>query len=110
MGFLKRLFGGGGGEPQDKDGMYFYVQSDMSDEVIQLRLHRFNDLSLTEDERGYFTRKMVVGQRSFDRIEVELSFDKNRRMVSGDVSGGKLVDRAVYEAYLAEKQADDPTG
>jgi hypothetical protein len=101
VGFLKKLFGGG--EPHDKDGLYFYIRSDSTGEVIQLRLHRYNDLSLSGDSQGFYVRKTVVGKRSFDRIEAEFNFDKGRNLASCDVTGGELVDRAAYDAYLAEQ-------
>ena len=100
MNFLRKLLGGGA-NADDKDGVYFYVRAKRTGEVIRLRLHRFNDLSLNDDGSSYYTRKVVVGQRSFDRIEIEFFFDKNRNFVSADVSGGTLVDRADYEAFLA---------
>lgn len=101
MGFLRRLLGGGSGQGGDKDGMYFYVRSNRTGEVIQLRLHRYNDLSQTDNEQGYFVRKLVVGQKGFDRMELEMNFDKNRRFVGADVQGGEMVDREDYDAYLA---------
>ncbi len=99
MNFLKKIFGGARG---GDDGMYFYVRAKRTGEVIQVRLHRYNDLSASDDGTSYYARKLVVGQRGFDRIEVEFFFDRNRGFVSADVSGGELVDRADYDQYLAE--------
>lgn len=99
MGFLKRLFGGGAARGGDKDGLYFYVRNKRSGEVIQVRLHQFNDLSPAEDEAGFYSRKVIVGRKSFDRIEVEFFFDKNRRFVSADLTGeGELAERGDYDA------------
>ncbi len=100
MSFLRRLFGGGG-KSGDPEGMYFYIRAPKTGEVIRLRLNRSNDLSLTEDLAGYFARKVIVGQKSFERIEAHFQFDKNRRFVTADVTGGELVEREDYEAYLA---------
>lgn len=104
VGFLKRLFGGGqaGG---DKDGLYFYFRADRSGEVIQVRLHRFNDLSLTDDGKGYFTRKLIVGPHSYERLEAEFMFDRNRNLQSCEVTGGEMVEQADYEAYLSAQEA-----
>lgn len=107
MGFLKKLFGGGDSTRGDRDGAYFYVKANRTGEVIQVRLNINNDLSAVDDGKGYFTRKMIVGQRSFERIEAEFHFDKSRRFVSAEVSGGELVDRAEYDTYLAEQEAND---
>ncbi|MBN1562944.1 MAG: hypothetical protein JXA10_03850 [Anaerolineae bacterium] len=103
MDFLKKLLGGGGSASSgDKDGLYFYVKAHRTGEVIQVRLNRSNDLSQS-DSGGYFARKMIVGQRSFDRIEAEFFFDNQRRFTSAEVTGGELVDQSDYDAYLATK-------
>ena len=102
MNILKKLLLGGGASGGDNDGVYFYIRAKRTGEVIQVRLNRFNDLSASDNESGYFTRKVIVGQRSFDRIEAEFYFDKNRSFVSAEVSGGELVDEADYEAYQAD--------
>lgn len=100
MNFLKKLFGSGSG-PSGDPGLYFYVKSNRSNEVIQVRLHRDNDLSQTDDETGYFVRKLIVGQKSFDRIEAEFYFDRAKHFVSAELTGGTLVEREDYDAYLA---------
>jgi hypothetical protein len=100
VNFLKRLLGGGSGG--DKDGLYFYIRAKRTGEVIRVRLNRFNDLSMTDNEDGYYVRKLIVGQRSFDRIEAEFFFSKERNFVSADVSGGEMVESDDYEQYIAE--------
>jgi len=100
VNLLKKLFGSGG-RPAGDSGLYFYVKSNRSGEVVQVRLHRENDLSLTDDETGYFVRKLIVGQKSFDRIEAEFYFDRAKHFVSAEVNGGTLVEREDYDAYLA---------
>jgi hypothetical protein len=103
VNLLRRLFGGKGGRSGDPDGMYFYVRAKATGEVIQVRLHRYNDLTLSDDEQNYFVRKLIVGHKSFDRLEADFTFDKNRRLISCEVDGGEQVDRAVYDAYLAQE-------
>jgi hypothetical protein len=106
MNFLKRWFGGSGGMSRgDKEGVYFYIRAKRTGEVIQVRLNRSNDLSLTDSGDSYYVRKLAVGQRSFDRIEAEFFFDRNRNFVSADVTGGELVERADYEQYLADQSS-----
>jgi hypothetical protein len=83
--------------------MYFYVRASRTGEVIQVRLHRYNDLTLSDDEQNYFVRKLIVGHESFDRLEADFTFDKNRRLISCEVDGGEQVDRAAYDAYLAQE-------
>jgi len=105
MGFLKRLFGGGQGSKDDPDGLYFYFRANRSDEVVQVRLHRFNDLSLMDDGKTYFTRKMIVGSKSYERMEAEFMFDRNRNLISCEVTGGDMVEQADFDAYVAAKSA-----
>lgn len=109
MDFLKRLFGGGsrGG---DQGALYLYVRSARTGEVIRVRIHRYNDLSQDESGDGYHVRKVVVGEKSFDRIEAHLSFDARRHLIGGDVTGGELVDEAAYEAYLAGRSGGATPG
>lgn len=103
MDFLKRLFGGGGGSRGDKDALYIYVRSDRTGEVIRVRIHLYNDLSLSEDGDGYYVRKVIVGEKSFDRIEAQLTFDNKRQLSGSQIYGGELVDEAAYEAYRAQR-------
>ena len=101
MDFLRRLLGGGG-QGQDS-GMYFYIRSRRSGEIIQVRLD-LNQLSPQyEGDRvvGYLTIKTVVGQRSFERMEAEFHFDGNKHLADKSVSGGEFVTR---EDWLAQQQ------
>jgi hypothetical protein len=105
VNLLRRLLGGTGGRSGDPDGMYFYVRAKVTGEVIQVRLHRYNDLTLSDDEQNYIVRKVIVGQKGFERLEADFTFDKHRRLISCEVDGGELVDRAAYDAYLADQEA-----
>ncbi|MFC1960918.1 hypothetical protein ACFLYO_09425 [Chloroflexota bacterium] len=101
MGFLKKLFGGGGAARDG--GLYYYVRSRRSSEIIRLRLDP-NQLSPEyENERvtGYFAHKTVVGQRSFERLEVELSFSAKKKLIDQSVSGGEFVSR---EDWIAQQE------
>ena len=110
MEFLRKLFGGGRGQAGDAEGMYYYIRGDRSGEVVEVRLHRFNDLSLSDDMAGYYTRKLIVGQTTFERMEAEFFFDKNRKLTSAQVQGGTLVDRDAYEARHAQRAAAHDRG
>ncbi len=101
MNFLKKLFSGGG-DPRD-GGMYFYVRSRRSGEIVQVRLD-LNQLSPEyEDERvtGYYARKMLVGQRSFERMEAEFSFNAQKKLLDKSVQGGEFVTR---EEWVAQQE------
>jgi hypothetical protein len=99
---LARLLSGTPARAAQGDiGMYYYVKVRRSGEVIRIRINPNNDLSLTDDESGYFVRKVAVGTRSFERVELEVTYDKHRNVINIEVQGGTLVDQAAYEADQA---------
>lgn len=102
MDFLKRLFGGGA--PRDASGLYFYIRCRRSGEIIRLRLD-LNQLSPEyEGDRvsGYYAHKTLVGQRSFERLEAEFTFDASKRLLEKSVTGGEFV---THEDWLAQQGA-----
>jgi len=91
MGFLKKLFGGGG-TSAGADFYTFTVQCERCNEGIEGRVNLSNDLSL-DDEGGYLVRKVLMGSgRCFQQIEVTLKFDSSRQLLDTQVSGGKLIE------------------
>jgi hypothetical protein len=92
MGFLdsfKSLFSGG--EGQDKTGHYVYVRCDRCGEAIRTRIDMRNDLSRLE-EGGFVVNKTLVGsQRCFERVEVKLTFDGNRKLIEREIKRGEFI-------------------
>ena len=110
MGFLKKLFGGGGGNKSssgDKWGMYFYVRPKHCQEIVKVRINTMNDLSLTDDEKGYFVRKVAHATRCPFAAELNLYLDKGKRVTRSEVTDGELVSEDEYEAWLAEKESPE---
>lgn len=106
MKFLKSLFGGG----SDDSGLYIYVRPKMCEEIVRVRVDLRNHLSTADEGDGYFTRKMVSATRCPFQAEVELHFDKNRRLTSQSCSDGEIVTKAEYDAWVAEKQGTGSAG
>jgi hypothetical protein len=100
MDFLKKLFGGMGGAGGDA-GLYYYVRPTGSEEVVRVRINRNNDLSLADDGKTFWVHKVVMGTKSFQRVELDLYFNQNRQLSSSEVSGGDLVKEADYQAWVA---------
>lgn len=103
MNFLRRLLGGGGSSANDR-GLYFYIRSRRSGEVVRVRLDPWNDLTPDYDNgkvTGYYARKVAVGTRDFERMEAEFGFDSNRKLLDKSVTAGEFVDEA---AWLAQEQ------
>jgi len=90
MGFLKKLFGGGG-TLSGPDFFTFRVSCDRCDETIEGKVNMNNDLSI-DDEGGYHVRKVLIGsEHCFQQVEVILKFDASRRLTQKQASGGKFV-------------------
>jgi hypothetical protein len=103
---LSRLTTGGGKDPH----LYWvYVQCDRCQEKIRFLVNLRNDLSIqygeTEKEDAYFTRKRVIGsQGCFQAIDVELTFDKNRRLVDQQIMGGRFISEEDYYEGRSEPE------
>lgn len=82
-------------------GLYYYVQAHRSGEVVRVRINPMNDLSEDEENGGYYVRKVLVGSRSFERMELELHFTKDRKIAETKATGGKIVTQADWEADQA---------
>lgn len=108
MEFFKRLFGGGAPRPAgDAAGEYFYIHLDGCDEMVRVRIDRNNDLSLADDNQTLFVRKSVRGKSYKCRpAELEATFDANRRLQQIQVTGGRLVTQAEYDAWQAQPPAE----
>lgn len=94
LAFLQRLFGRGGG-PTNRSpdgGIYFSVRCDACGEVIQGRISPTSELSLDDDAKTYYVRKVLVGRQCFRSIEVQLRFaDLRGTEISREVRGGTSV-------------------
>ncbi|HWQ84729.1 MAG TPA: hypothetical protein VN363_09190 [Anaerolineales bacterium] len=87
--------------PQSKPGRYyeFTVRCHRCGEQITGRADLYNEVSADfgEDGRGenYYVRKVLMGEgHCFQRIEVELFFDKNRHLVNKEIQGGLFVEES----------------
>lgn len=101
---LQRFLGGNNRNSEKAD--FYYVQiykapnrPSENDEIVELRVDLANDLSL-DDDGGYFSRKVVVGPKTFKQAELLLYYDMGRMLRNTEVVNGEVVTRADYEAYL----------
>lgn len=108
MGFLKKLFGGGGNANKGGDGRSFfvYVRPKRCEEIIEVRVDLMNELSRTDAEDGFFVRKVASATRCPFQAEIMLYFDKNRRLLSSEVEKGEFVSTEDYEAWVAAREAN----
>jgi hypothetical protein len=91
MGFLKKLFGGGG--TSSSTFYTFNAQCDRCGEIMEGKVNMANDLSMA-DEGGLFVRKVLIGSsgRCLHHMEVKLKFDDSRKLRDKQISGGKFVE------------------
>lgn len=84
----------------DKDGYWIFVRCDHCGEKLSSRINLNNDLSVEyegENDQIYHCRKTIVGRTGcFQRIEVKLNFDKNRKIVDRQISGGWFLEADEY--------------
>ena len=91
LGFLSRLFGGGGSSStrSHDGGIYVRVKCNACGEVVQTRINPTSELSQSDEGPGYFVRKVLVGQQCFRPIEVELHYaDLRGTEISREIRGG----------------------
>lgn len=98
MNFLKSLFGGGG-QPKN-NGYYVYVKPKMCQEIVEVRINLNNDLSPTEDYKGYWVRKVASATRCPFQAEITLQFDKSRKLLDREIENGEFVTEEDYQAFL----------
>jgi hypothetical protein len=89
MSFLKNLFGGS--DKPEKRYYTFRVKCKRCGEIIEGRVDLDNDLSLNDEGNGYLVRKgLVGGNRCFQQIDVELTFDSARQIQEKSITGGEF--------------------
>ena len=73
------------------------VKCDRCNETIEARINLQNDLSVDYEGGGkptYHCRKTLMGDgRCFQRIEIDLTFDASKRLISREITGGEFVKR-----------------
>lgn len=83
-------------------GYWVYVRCNQCDEPLCARVNLYNDLSVKyQGSKGqtYHCRKTLVGRQGcFQRIEIELSFDRNRKLMERDISGGTFIEVEEHSA------------
>lgn len=97
MRFFERL--GNLFNPRPKSDQWVYwvsVACNRCGEHIRGRIDLRNDLSVQYGDNGgptYFSRKVLMGEgHCFQRVELELTFDKDRQLTDRQISGGNFID------------------
>ncbi|MBE0409512.1 MAG: hypothetical protein IBX69_07255 [Anaerolineales bacterium] len=86
----------------DEHAYRLLVRCNRCGEIIESRIDLRNDLSMSYEDSvdrttsvgapSYFCRKTLIGkQRCFQRVEVTLTFDQNRKILDRQITGGEFV-------------------
>ncbi|HSQ16828.1 MAG TPA: hypothetical protein VLM83_03950 [Anaerolineales bacterium] len=78
-----------------------YVKCKRCGEKISGRVDLWNELSPDYEDgtMSYHCRKVLMGSGTcFQKIEVVLRFDANRRLVDQEVAGGEAIEQEEFEA------------
>ncbi len=98
MSFLKKLVNQIMPPSQPASWEYWMtVKCNRCGEVIRSRVNLRNDLSIEYGEGNgdttYFARKTIIGaERCYQPIQVELTFDRNHKLIDRKISGGEFIE------------------
>ena len=108
MNFLKKLAslftGGGGGGGGSNRAFPIYVFSNRCREPIMAEIDLVNSLSRDEEnDNQFYTRKVLQGSgknRCFTQVEVDIWFDRSKKVSHYEVSGGRWLTEEEYDEEL----------
>ena len=105
MSFFKR-FSKLVSPPVDRNAYWVYVKCDRCGEKLQTRINLNNDLSINygdkEGDDSYYCRKIIMGTgKCFERIEVELTFDNSRNVITQEIQGGKFISKEEFAENIS---------
>jgi hypothetical protein len=105
MDWLKRFFSRR--KRQESDAAFWiYVRCQRCGESLRVRADRRYDLASEWRDAGeagpaYTMHKDIVGERCFQRISVDLAFDRRLQIIEQRIVGGDVLSEAEYTASLA---------
>ncbi len=110
MNFFKRLTNlFSGGSTTSSRYLTVYLLSRRCNEPIAGQVDLLNELSQPDEgDSAYYARKVfrTSGQkRCFDQVEVELWFNKDKKVVEHTEQGGRWLEAEEYESELARFNA-----
>jgi hypothetical protein len=83
----------------DDHAYWIYVRCNRCGEKIRGRVDLRNELSIDYNDEGntFYCRKVLLGEkRCFQKIEVQLTFDKDRQLIDRQISGGEFITEAEF--------------
>ncbi len=102
MSFLKKLSAGLRGTPSagSRELYPVTVRCRRCGETLSIAINLSNDLSQDYERDVFYVRKLISGSganRCFQQIEVQLTFDAQKRLLEREISGGIFIDEVAGE-------------
>jgi len=91
----KKLFGGGGFSAPSRNGFFLKVRCNECGEEFNLFINTSTDLLQDFDDDGnaaYFLNKEIIGSGCRNLIDVKMSFDGSKRMISKKIEKGEFIE------------------
>lgn len=114
MSLFTQLLNALKGKPPGGSQRYIpiYVYSNRCRELIVAQIDIMNEVSLDEDNKGYFVRKVLHTSgkdRCFGQVEIEVWLDHNKEIVRQEVQGGRWLTAQEYQAELTRPTEETAT-
>ncbi|NOX63216.1 MAG: hypothetical protein GXP42_14920 [Chloroflexi bacterium] len=91
---LSRIFSLNASVSSEERNYWLRARCDRCGEIIPVRIDLLNDLSRDFSTGHYFVRKVAMGDggnRCFQRVEIELTFDSDKKLIEHQVTGGEIL-------------------
>lgn len=103
MNLLRRLFST---TPPPDPAIHLYVRCDRCGAPVHARIDPRNDL-VTEyndedDAASYHLTKEMMDSRCFRIIRVEITYDRSRRPIDRQISGGSFIAKEDYDHLIRQ--------
>ena len=108
MSLFSKLLNAFQGKPPGGSDRYIpiYVYSNRCREPIAAQIDIMNEISLNDDNKGYFVRKVLHTSgknRCFGQVEIEVWLDSGKKIVRHEVQGGRWLTQEEYAAEVARQ-------
>ncbi len=102
---LSKIIAPGDSSDFDTRSHWIYVRCKRCGDILSSCVDLQNDLSQDYASSQFVTRKTLVGDganRCFQRVELTLTFDKNKRLLDIQAIGGEVVDPPQKEGEIGD--------
>ena len=85
-------------EKKDKNIIRIYLQDNKCGEKIEVLLRKSYDIQrVYEDDSAYYKiTKVVVCTKCYNKIKINITFDKNYKVITNYIENGKFITQDEY--------------